>query len=279
MPKRKPRKSIGIIVPSIIIQFRDNSLDLLTKTFADRGYRTTVSLSGGDLEREREYFMSVAVHSDCLVVVSCAEKYSEIEDVIPSNIPVLFLFHQPKGCPHTCIMENDYSAIYQGIISMSNRDAKNIVFVTHNYDKTFSKNCFKAYIDAMNVVNPDSNCNDFVYIIDDLDKFNLRKWIDEILNNKCEAIFCTSPSLTAHIIDAMMFYAKDFKTNPLPILGYTFFDSPTFSQMFIDTIISPYDEIISLTVQQALYLIEHPNAPKRESLLKGTFRAHQYDLN
>ena len=51
MPKRKARKSIGVIVPSIIIQFRDNSLDVLTKTFADRGYRTTVSLSGGELER------------------------------------------------------------------------------------------------------------------------------------------------------------------------------------------------------------------------------------
>ena len=98
MPTQNSKKSIGIIFPSISRHFKDSFFDSLVKAFYERHYYVSMCMTNSGIEMERHYIQELSKTSDCLVLMSCAESYEQIKDVIPENIPTIFVFNQPKGC-------------------------------------------------------------------------------------------------------------------------------------------------------------------------------------
>ena len=146
MAVRKPRKSIGIIFPSISKHFRDSFFDSLVMAFRKKGYNATLCMTNGDIEQERHFIKQLTPISDCLVLMSCARHFEEIKDVIPQAIPTIYIFNQPEGCEATCILESDYSAIYQGVISVANQGHRKMAFVCTNFEHSFTQSIFRRYL-------------------------------------------------------------------------------------------------------------------------------------
>lgn len=279
MAGRKPRNSIGIIFTSISERFRDNFFDSLTRAFLKKGYHSTLCLSDGDIELEKYYIKQLSASSDCLIIMSCANDYNTIKDVMPKNIPVIFIFNQLENCPETCILESDYSAIYQGVVSLANQGAKKTAFICTNFDQAFTQDAYKAYCDALTVISPNCDLMENVFTVDDTDSLRPKKLLDNLIAKGYDSIFCSTSTLTSSIIDTMLVYLPENPSIALPVLGYSYADKLLSSRLYANVIIPSYDEIINLTIQQALYLIGHPNTQKRAFLLKGTLHMNQLSLN
>lgn len=279
MAARKPRMKIGIIIPNIASQSRDNFIDLICKKFYEKGYIAELCISQGDINIERKCLQSFASTTDCVLLMTVAKKYSEIADVVPKRIPVIFLFNEPEDCPHTCIVESDYSAIYQGIVSCATRNASKVAFVSAGTHSAFEAECFKAYKDALNTIAPDSFDENLIITVDDPNHFNPIELLEDLTQKGCEAIFSTSSNLTGSIVDTMMYCSANTDVEPMILLGYTQVESLLSSHLYVDLIVHPSDEIIDLAVQQALYRIHHPQSDnKRVFLLKGTLRMHHLNM-
>ena len=278
MAVRKARNSIGIIFPSISKHFRDSFFDSLIMAFEKKGYNCTLCMTRGNLEQERNAIEQLAPISDCLILMSCARHFDEIKDVIPHSIPTIYIFNQPEGCDGTCILESDYSATYQGVISVANQGYQNMAFVCTNFNHSFTQSLYKTYTEALSVVAPDTNFDDNVFEIDTLITLNPKQLLDEIIKKGFDSIFCSTSPLTTSLIDTIIVYQPDNPKLAVPVLGYAYADNLLSCRLYANTIIPPYDEIINLTVQQALYQISHPNSEKRAFLLKGTLHMHQMTL-
>lgn len=277
MSTRKLRKSIGIILPNVVNQFHEGFLDSFTLACKERDYSTTISLSNNDVDTECNYLKLLTKNNDALIVISCAKNYNEISSCVPKQIPVIFLFNQPADCPYTCILESDYSAIYQGVISCSNRGFSKIAYITSELSSSFSEDCLKAFKDALNSITPNSYNDDNIFEILNPSKENPQKLLNKLVENGYKAIFAASPSITKLLVDTLMIYnAKATEETSIVLLGYGTPANLLSSQLYVDIILQPTDEIIALAIQQVFYQIAHPkeNADKK-FLLKGKLRMHK----
>lgn len=283
MENKKTYYTVGIIVQSISILSKHDFFDRLSYKFSERDCRSIIQTTGGNIEVERECFEHFSKIADAIVVISSATNYSEISDVVPIDKPVVFLFTEPEGCDRTCILESDYSAVYQGIISCSNLGKKKIAFVYSSFDNTHTQECLRSYKDALAVIGEDVFDESLLFAVENPHRYDPSILINQIMTTGCEAILTTTPTLTSTLIDCIIYSSKIYDTSKLLIMGYEPTQSLITSQMYVDLIVQPTDEIIDLTVQQILFLINHPkivaDKKRRVYRLKSTLRMHHKTLS
>lgn len=283
MENKKTYYTVGVIVQSISILAKHDFFDRLSYKFSERNCKSLIQTTGGDIEVERECFKLFSKIADAIVVISSATDYTEIIDVVPVDKPVVFLLTEPEGCDRTCILESDYSAIYQGIISCSNQGKKKIAFVYSSFDNTYTQECLRSYKDALAVIDEKGFDKSLLFAVENPHKYDPSILINQILTAGCDAILTTTPTLTSTLIDYIIYSSKMYDTSKLLIMGYEPTQSLVSSQMYVDLIVQPSDEILDLTVQQILFLINHPkivtDKKRRVYRLKSTLRMHHKTLS
>lgn len=274
------KKTIGIIVPSFFAHSCNQMLDLLSSRFRENGYHVIVSHTNGDIEQECELLTLFSETTDCILVVSVAENYSEIASAVSKKVPVIFLYNEPAGCPDTRILESDYSAIYQGIVSCTNRQVSKIAFLCDNLRLSSTQEALRAYRDATTTTG-DGYDESLIYDVSHDKGFSIKRLVDTLIQQDCYAIFSSTYELTAAVVDYLIFYNMNSEHKPITLLGYGNLDGTLTSLMHIDLIVHPLGQLVDLALQQATYLIDHPNAQnERVYLLKGTLQMHTfYGLN
>ncbi len=274
------KKMIGVIVPSFYAHSCNQMLDLLSKRSHENGYQLLVSQTNGDIGQERELLSLFSKTADCILIISAAENYSEIASSILPDVPVIFLHNEPSGCPDTCILESDYSAIYQGIVSCTNRGVSKIAFLCSNIKLSSSQEALRAYRDAVTTTDEGYD-ESLIYDVAGDQGFSIRHLVDSLIKKDCYAIFSSNQELTMEVVDYLTFYNMNPEHKPITLLGYGNMDGTLTSLMHIDLIVHPVEHLVDLALQQATYLIDHPNAQnERVYLLKGTLQMHTfYGLN
>lgn len=276
MAARKPRNTISIIIPNVSTDFFGNYVDLITNHFQTHGYQVQIGLTAGNIEWEKTYMKSFSRTSDAILIFSTAIRYAEIAEAVPKHIPVIFLLNQPQDCPHTCIVESDYSAIYQGIISCSNHHATKVACVCDNRELSSNKECLRAYRDAMNISLGGFD-EKLVFDLSETEELNPAKLLAHCRENHCQAIFATSSSLTTNLLDYLIYYNSNPDNKPVILLGYSIINVPISMQMYIDVIQRPLTELVKLAYQQTMYIMKHPQQKGRVYRLKGTLHMHRYN--
>lgn len=275
MPTQNSKKSIGIIFPSISRHFKDSFFDSLVNAFYERHYYVSMCMTNSGIEMERHYIQELSKTSDCLVLMSCAESYEQIKDVIPENIPTIFVFNQPKGCTDTCILESDYQAIYQGIFSIINQGFSKMAFVCSSYNSSYTQSIYKTYCEVLSTATGATDFDRNVFEVNEIQNFNPKKLLDKLTRQGFDSVFCTTSPLTTSMIDTIIVFQPENSSLRMPVIGYSYLDTLLSCRLFANIISPSYDAIINLVVQQALYQISHPDAEKRAYLLKGTLRTNQ----
>lgn len=274
---KEPSKTIGVILASIAANFRDSLLDGLSGAFYEKGYQLVIGLTNNDLSREKEFIRKFSETTDCIIIISAAERYAQIEPVISGDVPMLFLINKPEGCPFSCILESDYSAIYQAIISSANRKESAVGCICSHPELSATKELLRAYQDALTASSVPFS-KDLIYDVGDDLFFRADKIIEDMVSKNCHAILAGTPAITNRLLDYLVFYNTDPANEPFHLFGYGMVGSTLASQMNIDVIIHPIDHFIDLTVQQCIYLIHHPDYKKtRDYLIKGKLRMHTYN--
>lgn len=274
MAQRKLRNRISIILPSTD---GDHSLlvDRLVASFDGNGISTQIGLSQGLIEREKKYIKDFSSQSDAILLISVAGDYSEIADAIPKNIPVIFLLNEPENCPFTCIIESDYSAVYQGIIASHNRSRTPIACLCENRNFKLQAESIRAYTDAISVVDANIEKDEYIYEMKNYMDMDLRFFLDDLKKKNIKAIYTTTSDLTSSVVYSLMRTSGDPFYDEMVILGYGHYNHFMSNQMHLDLILSPTDEIVSIATSHTLYAISHPESKEKRVLrLKGTLRTH-----
>lgn len=277
MSNIKSTKQIGFIISSIDSSYRDSLVDSLCNKFYEKGYQVIMGMTNHDIKRERELFTSFSSLVDCIIVISNAEKYSQIEDVVPKNLPVIFLVNKPEDTPHCAILENDYSAFYQAVVSYSAAHHHKVAFVCSNIKVSSSKEILKAYADSLNSSHIDYD-ESLIYDVVNNPNFGAGGLVTEMINKGCGAIICTTPSITNRFVDYLLFNTPKLSNHPISIYGYGNQTHNLITQLNINTVVHPSDQIVKLAVEQALYQMNHPNQKEyRDFLVKGKLKMYTYD--
>ncbi len=277
MPQNKIPKTIGFIISSIDSSYRDSLVDALCNQFYAKGYTVLMGMTSHDLKRERELFVTFSQLVDCIIIISNAEKYEQIEDVVPSDIPVLFLINKPEGTTKSAIMENDYSAFYQAVVSYAASHHHKVAYVCSNIKVSSSKEVLKAYVDSLNssqIPYDDS----LIYDVMDNPEFDAGNLVSDMLCKGCGAIICTTPNITNRFLDYLLFNAQKNSNHPISIYGYGNQSHNLITQLNINIVVHPHNQIVNLAVDQALYLMKHPHqTAHRDFLVKGKLKMYTYD--
>ena len=273
----KAAKTVGVILSSTAANFRDTLLDGLSRAFYQKGVSLIFGLTGNSVSREQDCIRRFSEITDCIVIISCAKHYSEIAPAISGQVPMLFLINKPEGCPYTCILENDYSAIYQAVLSHFNLKKGNVGCICDKRGLSSTEELLRAYRDAV-LTSSMPFSEDLIYDIHNNAAFDVHKVILDLKEKGCTAILAATPAITSRILDDLVFYNTNPLNEPLHLFGYGAVGSALSSQMNIDVILHPVNQLIDITTQQCIYMMNHPEYNNfRDFLIKGTLSMHTYD--
>lgn len=270
---------IGIVLTNFMSYTPSGILEEISKVFREQGHITLYTETNGNLEDERRAISYLVEETDGLIIMSCAKDYSEIEDVLPDSFPAVFLLSYPRNCRKSVIIENDYSAIYQGILSLSNQNFRKIACVIENPDTLVGQSYIKAYEDALTAIGQPIEKNMMIEI-EDFTSMNPTKIFSQIIACGAEAVFCTSSALTVSLSDCLIYYNHNINNKPIPLLGYGVSDVSIASFLSVDLISHSVAEFANLAFQTLIYCIRHPNETvqkERVLQLKGTLQMHRYN--
>ncbi|MCI5873962.1 MAG: substrate-binding domain-containing protein [Clostridiales bacterium] len=276
MAQRKPRRTIGLILSNVTNDFSGYLIEQMEELFTANGYKLIITTTNHSIDSEREMLQMFGKTTDGILIISDAVSYSELADAIPRRIPVIFLNRKPAGCPHTCIIENNYSAIYQAVLSNSANGNDKIALVCSNREFSTTQEIVSAYRDAMNST-PIGFHEDWIYYTDTHMKGNPETLLADMIKRGCNTVLAGTQTLTRKFWDHMLIYNHDAR-EPVVLIGFANKDSHKQTILSFDTIAQPLQELIELSVQQMLYLINTPDKPAHEYLLKGSFRTHSINI-
>lgn len=266
--------TIGIILPNITNQFSAKFLSLATVALEKEGFRAIVSLTDHRIEKERELLTYFSSTTNGILILSAAPQYNQIQDVVPSDIPVIFFNRKPDGCDRCCIIACDYSAVYQAVISMQRSGHKRIACICDNPEYSTTKEIVEAYQDAMKNLGVGFQ-NNWIYYTDN-QNFDVANLVAEVSSVGCNAILAATQTLTYAFQDYLAQHNK-YTDDQIYLTGYSNEESNTLAQYSIDTITQPVNQIVQLAVQQLCYLLANPNAPVKDYLLKGSLRVRSFN--
>lgn len=276
MAQRKPRHTIGLILSNVTNDFSGYLIERMEELFTEHGYKLLVTTTNHSIQSEREMLQMFGKITDGILIISDAISYCELADAVPSGIPVIFLNRKPADCPHTCIIENNYSAIYQAVLSNSANGNDKIALVCSNREFSTTQEVVAAYRDAM-TSTPVGFHEDWIYYTDTGMKGNPETVLADIVAKGCNTVLTATQTWTRKFWDHVLIYNHDANA-PVTLIGFTNKNSHKQTVLSFDTIAQPLQELIELSVQQMLYLINTPNVPVREYLLKGEFRTHSINI-
>lgn len=267
--KHSPTKTIGFILPNASNYFGNTLIEAFSNEFYHHGYKLITALTNYNIDKEKSYLKYMSENTDGVLIISDAESYDLIDEAIPTEIPVIFLDRKPVDCPHTAIIENDYAAVFQAIFSMINSGHENIACVCRNPDVSRTKEILRAYKTAMEN-SPAGYQEEWIHFYDHNSE-DIHDIVKEISDMGCSAIFAASHTLTERLLEYLFVYNAQ-SDKQIALSGFATIDVNNALQKSINMVIQPLKQLIDLAVQQTLYLIEHPDLPPKEYLVKGTFR-------
>lgn len=276
MAQRKPRHTIGLILSNVTNDFSGYLMELMEEQFTANGYKLLVTTTNHSVESEREMLQMLGKITDGILIISDAISYEELADAIPRRIPVIFLNRKPADCPHTCILENNYSAVYQAVLSNAAKGNDKIALVCSSDKLSTMQEIISAYHDAMDTTSVGFH-EDWIYYTDIDMCGNPETLLADIVDKGCNTVLTATQTLTRKFCDHILIYNRSTET-PVTLIGFSNKDTHKQLVLSFDTIAQPLQELVELSVQQMLYLINTPGKPAREYLLRGTLRTHSIEI-
>ena len=125
-------RTIGLILANASSSFTTAFMDLFQQELYQKDYKLVIGLTNHDLEKERFYLEFFGRTTEGIIILSDSSEYRELADAIAPNIPVVFIHRAPADCEHTSIIESDYSATFQAVLSLVNSGYPKTALICRN---------------------------------------------------------------------------------------------------------------------------------------------------
>lgn len=266
MHSENNQKIIGLILPTASNYFCHTLIDFYEHELLKKGYRLLSASTNHNVESEKEYLKTMSLMTDGIILMSDAENFNEIApDTI--NIPIIFISRKPKGCPHTAIVENDYTAIFQTILSLISEGQNKIALIGSKRYLSTTQEQILAYKKAMETttIGFHPEWTSYVYT----EECNVESIVFDMQQKGCNTFFTCTHSLTEKFLDYIYIYNLNHEQK-IRMAGFSYNKNLTAMQQSIDLITQPIDQIVDLSLQLLFYQIAHPDIVQKDYILKGT---------
>lgn len=268
MTTEKTGQTIGLILANASNSFMTSFMDLFKQELDQRKCHLVIGLTNHEIDKERFYLNFFGQHTDGIIILSDSSDYSELTDVIPATIPTIFIHRAPVNCECTSIIENDYSATFQAVLNMIHSGYPNVSLICRNIKFSTSREIIQAYRDAMNTT-PVGFRESCIFEYDMEDEAFAEHIIAQIRQKDCNGILAASIEVTERL--APYVYDYNMKNeHPVSLTGFSIESRNSGLFQNLDTIQRPIRRTIDLTLQQLFYLMDNPDTPRKEYIVKGS---------
>ncbi len=275
MKSESSTQTIGLIVSNAKNSFTTALMNLFNKELTKRDYYLVIGFTNHSIEKERFYLEKFGKTTDGIFIFSDSSDYQELADVVPTNVPTVFLHRAPSHCERTAILENDYSATFQAILAMIHSNHPKIALVCRS--KAFSSNreVIRAYHAAMDTTS-DGFCEDHIFECTSTDAEYLDRLIKEITDAGCTAILASSVEVTERLAPYLYTYNRSHNTS-LVLTGFSTEGYHELLSSSLNTVERPVKRMVDLAIQQMFYQMGQENLIHTALHVKGSLQTWEHD--
>ncbi len=247
--------TIGFIVPDITNIFYATLVQRVSDYCIKRGYSLIFMNTFEQLRQEQAHLKMLGNHSlGGLIIASTAERYGDIEDVVP-HVPILFFDREVQDCPYECIRINSYQAYYDAALDMIKKGHRRIGYLAGLQRISTSQERLRGFMDGLDSVGFPAQ-DRIVCICDSISSVTVQETY-RLLDEGCTAIIASNRSMllsaTFALISKGIRISEDIQlvgsTENMPILPFV---------EKINSISQPINYAADFLSESIIRKIEHP---------------------
>jgi len=261
---------IGFVVPDILNSYFATLIEQIESILTLSGYNLLICNTKESLSREINAIKSLSSGIvDGLVIASTANSYMEIGNYIPNDFPVVFIDRIIGDCPYDTVTISSGRAVIEGVNYLIDRGHRNIGYIAGLRHLSTTKERLNAYKSALKNHSIEYDEHLVKYADSMYDSAN--HLVDDLVTNKCTAIFATNSIMTNDVIWFLttngLCVGKDIE-----VVGFE--DSPINRSIvgMIPVIAQPTIEMGIFAGERILQMVENPLSKTRDSFLYSVFR-------
>lgn len=267
------RNLVGFIVPDIANEYFATIIETIESIISKKNYKLVIANTRETKQRELENLRVLGNGIvDGIIIASTLDQYAELENTVPSDIPLLFVDRKLSGCPHSTIIVSSYDAMYKGVERLIRDGHSRIGYITGLARLSTTVDRLDAYRAAMEANHLPVE-ETFVRFGDSL-RSNIAQHLNALLEAGCTALVVSNNVMA----DEVLFHLTERGMQPgidIALLGYNDSAHLQYNMRNIHYITQPATDLGRTAGQQILELLEEPNLPVRNTILQATFMPYE----
>lgn len=265
--KTGKKNLIGFIAPDIANTFFSCIIEGIEDVIGEKGYRLIVSNTKETQEREADSIRVLANGIvDGIIIASTMDSYNQLINLVPDNIPLVFIDRTLPDCPFDSIIISNYHAIYEAVEALINEGHTRIGYITGLQRLSTMQERLAAYRDAMSAhnirVKPEYICMGTSM------RSYADPYVEKLLSHDCTAIIVSNNVMT----DDVLYYLHRHKLNDkVALIGYNDSGYHNYAFRNIRAVYQPATDLGRAAGNQILSRIADPDQPIRQITLHASF--------
>lgn len=262
---------IAFVVPDIANAFFATLIEEVETIISKKNYKLIVINTKETKQREIDNLKVLASGVvDGFIIASTLETYRDIANLIPQNMPMVFVDRALAGCPHDTITVTNYQAMHTGIEYLIQQGHRLIGYITGLPRISTTTERLDAYKDTMESHSIYSE--DLIRIGDSMSKCVTQN-LDSLLKLNCTALIVSNNVMAIETM--MQLDQKGIKIGrDIELLGYEDSEQVQYGLNRAHLIHQPVIELGRAAGRQILERIDHPELPMQKVILEAKFIPH-----
>lgn len=263
--KTGKKNLIGFIVPDISNPVWALIIEEVEAVLSEQGNKLIIVNTKETAEREIENIRILASGIvDGLIIASTLTDFSQIEKIVPTDFPMVFIDRVIPNCPCDSIIPQDYNAIYEGVEQFILAGHRRIGFISGLIHLSTSQVRLNAYKNAMADYNIPIE-DGYIQYGNSLSKGSI-PLIQALLNLGCTALVVSNNVMAGDVLRYLNQKGISIGKDIL-ILGQAVENNLDYNLNDIDLMVQPSAEIGAKAGQLILERINAPGAPIKNIVL------------
>lgn len=141
--------TLGVLLPDLYGEFFSEVIRGIDQTSREHGYHILVSSSHSDEEEIKMAIQAMHGRVDGLIIMSPLVNAEALGEMLPPQVPVVFLSSSANGSAYGCINVDNYGGAYSVVQHLIGLGHRQIAMVTGSQDNFDSRERLRGYREAL----------------------------------------------------------------------------------------------------------------------------------
>lgn len=267
--KTGEKKIVAFIVPDIANSFFSTLIEEVEGVLAKDGYKLIIANTKETKQRELENLRALSCgFADAFIIASTLEDYKEMNGIIPSDIPCIFIDRKLPGCPYETISINSYDATKESVDYLINKGHRKIGFITGLKRISTSRERLEAYIEAMKKAGLFNE--DYIKIGNSMSHC-VESHLSSLIDQGCSAIVIANNIMATEALIQLLNNGT-LSTGKIELVGFKDSDQAQYGLQHMSLIEQPSNQLGVLAGMQLLKKMEEgENYQETKTILQAVF--------